>query len=145
MTNDVLFQISGQAALAGWLALALGWVAPVWSQRVAGLIVPLLLSVAYGGLILSFWTQAPGGFGSLDDVMALFTSPEIALAGWIHYLAFDLLVGAWEVRVARREGIAFLLVLPCLALTFLFGPAGFLLFGAVRGGRLLSAGREVRP
>jgi hypothetical protein len=146
MTNEVLFQFAGQAALAGWLALALGWVAPVWSQRIAGLIVPLLLSVAYAGLILSFWSRAPGGFGSLDAVMALFTSPEIALAGWIHYLAFDLLVGAWEVRVARREGIAFLLVLPCLALTFLFGPAGFLLFSAVRGGRLLTApAGEVRP
>ena len=52
--------------------------------------------------------------------MALFTSPEIALAGWIHYLAFDLLIGAWEVRVARREGIAYLLVLPCLLLVLLF-------------------------
>ena len=64
--------------------------------------------------------------------MALFTSPEIALAGWVHYLAFDLLVGAWEVRTAQREGLAFLLVLPCLLLTFLFGPAGFLLFNALR-------------
>ena len=65
----------------------------------------------------------------------LFTSPEIALAGWIHYLAFDLFVGAWEVRTARREGIAFLLVLPCLALTFLFGPAGFLVFSMLRAAR----------
>ena len=94
--------------------------------------VPVLLSVAYAGLVLAFWSRAPGGFGSLAEVMALFTMPEIALAGWIHYLAFDLLVGAWEVRTARREGIAFLLVLPCLALTFLFGPAGFLAFSALR-------------
>ena len=72
--------------------------------------------------------------------MALFTMPEIALAGWIHYLAFDLLVGAWEVRTARREGIAFLLVLPCLALTFLFGPAGFLAFSALRAARLAQRG-----
>ena len=72
--------------------------------------------------------------------MALFTMPEIALAGWIHYLAFDLLVGAWEVRTARREGIAFLLVLPCLALTFLFGPAGFLAFSALRAARAAQRG-----
>ena len=85
--------------------------------------------------MLAFWSRAPGGFGSLGEVMALFTMPEIALAGWIHYLAFDLFVGAWEVRTARREGIAFLLVLPCLVLTFLFGPAGFLVFLMLRAAR----------
>jgi hypothetical protein len=147
MTNDLLFQIAGQAALVGWAALALGRAAPVWSQRIAGAVVPLLLSIAYAGLILAFWSRAPGGFNSLGEVMALFTSAEIALAGWIHYLAFDLLVGAWEARVARREGIAFVLVLPCLALTFLFGPAGFLLFSAIRGARWLTGNlaKEVRP
>jgi hypothetical protein len=132
MPNDTVFQVVNMLALAGWLVLALAWLVPVWAERIAGLLVPVLLSVAYVGLVLAFWTRAPGGFGSLDAVMALFTMPEIALAGWIHYLAFDLLVGAWEVRTARREGIAFLIVLPCLALTFLFGPAGFLAFSALR-------------
>ena len=117
---------------AGWRWSSPGWT-PRWAERIAGLAVPVLLSIAYTGLVLAFWSRAPGGFGSLPDVMALFTMPEIALAGWIHYLAFDLLVGAWEVRTARREGIAFLLVLPCLALTFLFGPAGFLALQRAQG------------
>ena len=77
--------------------------------------------------------------------MALFTNPEIALAGWLHYLAFDLLIGAWEVRTARREAIPHLLVLPCLALTFLFGPAGFLPFLALRAARRLASPQEARP
>ena len=127
-------------ALAGWLALVVSWRLRGWAERIAELVVPLLLAVAYTGLVLAFWSRAPGGFGSLPEVMALFTMPEIALAGWIHYLAFDLLVGAWEVRTARREGIAFLLVLPCLALTFLFGPAGFLVFSALRAARLAQRG-----
>jgi hypothetical protein len=132
MDSEVVFGAVNMLALAGWAALVLGWRWPVWSQRVGGIAVPLLLAVAYAGLVLAFWSRAPGGFGSLAEVMALFTMPEIALAGWIHYLAFDLFVGAWEVRTARREGIAFLLVLPCLVLTFLFGPAGFLLFLMLR-------------
>lgn len=78
---------------------------------------------------------APGGFDSLPNVMLLFTKPEIALAGWIHYLAFDLFVGAWEVRTARAERIPFPLVVPCLALTFLFGPAGYLAFSTLRAAR----------
>ena len=66
--------------------------------------IPALLSIAYAALILAFWAGAPGGFDSLPNVMALFTIPEIALAGWVHYLAFDLFVGAWEVRTARARG-----------------------------------------
>ena len=60
---------------------------------------------------------------------------ESALAGWTHYLAFDLFIGAWEVRTARAERIPFLAVVPCLALTFLFGPAGYLAFSALRAAR----------
>ena len=85
--------------------LALTPLAPRIADRVAGLAIPALLSVGYAALILAFWSGAPGGFDSLPNVMLLFTRPEIALAGWVHYLAFDMLVGAWEVRVARREGI----------------------------------------
>lgn len=132
MAADTLFSIANTLALGGWIALLGSRFFPVLVQRVSGLAIPLLLSIAYAGLVLAFWSGAEGGFDSLDNVMRLFTSREIALAGWIHYLAFDLFLGAWQVRVAERERIAFLLVVPCLALTFLFGPAGFLAFSALR-------------
>lgn len=132
MTPDTLFPYTGPLALLGWLALALSPFAPRGADAVAALVIPTLLSVGYTALILVHWSSAPGGFGSLAEVMALFTNPAVALAGWVHYLAFDLFVGAWITRTARTEGIAHLLILPCLALTFLFGPAGFLLFTALR-------------
>ena len=105
LDTDVLFQVANPLALAGWLVLALSPLAPRLADRLAGLAIPTLLSVGYTALVLAFWTGAPGGFDSLPNVQALFTMPQIALAGWVHYLAFDLLVGAWEVRTARREGI----------------------------------------
>jgi hypothetical protein len=142
MTPDDLFQLANPLALTGWAVLALAPLLPGAADRIAGLLIPALFSVAYAALILAFWAGAPGGFDSLPSVMALFTSPEIALAGWVHYLAFDLLVGAWEVRTARREAIPHLLVLPCLVLTFLFGPAGFLLFLGIRAARRLAAPME---
>lgn len=140
MDASTLFGFASPLALAGWVALLLSWAMPVWADRIATLVIPGLLSLAYTGLILGFWSRAEGGFGSLAEVMQLFTSPEIALAGWLHYLAFDLFVGAWEVRTARREGIAFLLIVPCLVLTFLFGPAGFLAFAALRAARVAQRG-----
>ena len=112
--------------------LTLSPLAPRVAQTIAALLIPSLLSVTYAALLLVNWSTAPGGFGSLADVMALFTNPAIALAGWVHYLAFDLFVGAWITRTARTDKIPHMLILPCLALTFLFGPAGYLAFTALR-------------
>jgi hypothetical protein len=131
MPPDQIFQIANPLALLGWVTLTLAPLAPRTAQWVA-MAIPLALSVLYAGLILAFWATAPGGFGSLADVQALFTSREIALAGWLHYLAFDLFLGAWAVRTARAERIAHALVLPCLVLIFLFGPAGLLAFAILR-------------
>lgn len=132
MTPETLFALSGPVAMLGWLALLASPLAPRAAQMLAAVIVPLVLSVAYAGLILSHWTDAEGGFGSLTEVAKLFANPWLLLAGWLHYLAFDLFVGAWIVRRARAEGISHGFVLPCLVLTFLFGPAGFMLFSILR-------------
>ncbi len=132
MTPDDLFQLANPLALLGWIILAASPLSPRWAELIAGVAIPLVMAVGYTALILVHWSDATGGYGSLPDVMALFTSPAIALAGWVHYLAFDLFVGAWITRTARAEGIAHLFVLPCLVLTFLFGPVGFLSFFILR-------------
>lgn len=132
MTPDALFQIANTMALAGWIALAAAPLIPRLSLWIAGAAIPLALSVAYTGLALAYFAGAEGGYGSLPDVMALLSQPETALAGWIHFLAFDLFVGAWIIRRAREEGVTHWLALPCLGLTFMFGPAGFLAFTAIR-------------
>ena len=132
MNPDLLFQYANMIALTGWLTLLASPLAPTWTDRISGTLIPLLLAVAYTGLVLAFWSGAQGGFDSLANVEKLFQTREVVLAGWIHYLAFDLFIGAWAARTARAERIAFVLVLPCLALTFLFGPAGLLAFQSLR-------------
>lgn len=132
MNSDMIFQIANTTALAGWIVLLISPFIPNLADRISGLIIPALLSIAYTGLILAFFGSADGGFDTLDNVVKLFTVREMVLAGWIHYLAFDLFIGAWEVRTGRKDGMPFLLVLPCLPLTFIFGPAGLLLFFVLR-------------
>ena len=132
MPIDQVFQIANLTAMAGWVALLASPLMPGIADRIAATAIPLLLSVAYLGLVLAFWSGAEGGFDSLANVEKLFQTREIVLAGWLHYLAFDLFVGAWVTRTARTEGIAFWFVVPCLLLTFLFGPVGFLLFQVLR-------------
>jgi hypothetical protein len=139
MDAAALFQIANPIALIGWVVLLASPFMPRVADRISGLAIPLLFAVAYTGLIMAFWSSGQGGFDSLDNVALLFESRELLLAGWIHYLAFDLFVGAWIARTARDEGIRFWFVVPCLALTFLFGPAGYLLFNAIRAARLSTA------
>lgn len=129
---EQIFHVAGYLAMAGWLVLLLSPLKPKWADLAAGLVIPVLLSTAYAALVMAYFANSQGGFGSLPEVMQLFTQPGVALAGWIHYLAFDLFIGAWECRTARREGIAHWFVVPCLFLTFMLGPVGLLLFLAIR-------------
>lgn len=135
MPLDTLFALANVTALLGWATLALSPLAPRAALLLAGRIIPLALGTLYTGLILAFWSSAEGGFSSLPEVMTLFRQPEIALAGWVHYLAFDLFVGAWVAQTARAEAIPHSLTLPLLILTFLFGPAGFLGLQILRAAR----------
>jgi hypothetical protein len=132
MSPETLFSICSMLVLPGWLLLIFvpRW---KWSARViAGVVIPLLLGLIYLYLVATHFRASEGGFGSLAEVSKLFQNPYNLLAGWVHYLAFDLFIGSWEVRDARRLGIHHLLVVPCLVLTFLFGPVGLLLYFALR-------------
>ncbi len=146
MTADQVFSIANNVALLGWLLLiVLGprrWVAPL----VTGAILPLLFGILYAPLIAAHWSETPGGgFGSLSQVATLFSNRWLLLAGWVHYLAFDLFVGSWQVRDARAHRISHWLVIPCLILTFLFGPAGLLLYFILRLARVRTLRLDAAP
>lgn len=122
---DAVFSICSTLALIGWLLLV---AAPRHrlAHLAASVILPAALSTVYLLLIALYFPGAAGGFGSLTDVALLFSNPALLLAGWVHYLAFDLFIGAWEVRDSARSRVPHLLVVPCLLLTFLLGPIGLL-------------------
>lgn len=135
MSPDQLFSIANLLAVVSWVALAalprVRWVA----TTVTGFVVPLLFAGVYTVIVASTWLSSTGSFSTLDGVATLFAQPWVLLAGWVHYLAFDLLVGSWEVRDARERGIPRLFVIPCLFVTFMFGPAGWLRYRGVRAAR----------
>ena len=141
MKAEQIFSIVNLIALISWIILV---VAPRWivtRKIILSGAIPLLLSAAYLILIVLFFGKSEGGFGSLADVMKLFTNEWATLAGWIHYLAFDLFVGTWEVKDAQARGISHWFVIPCLFLTFMLGPIGFLLYSILR---LFLAKNEVK-
>lgn len=134
LTPDDLFRLANMLALAGWLCLALGVAlgVRVLSQTVAGLLIPAALSLGYTVIVAVNLSSAEGGFATLDGVASLFRSPWVLLAGWIHYLAFDLLIGGYIARDCEARGLPRWLLAPVLPLVFLLGPAGFLLWLGIR-------------
>ena len=128
--TDALFQILNTATLAAWLPLVF-LPRRRWATTVVPIVVPALLAVVYAGLLVVSLPGSDGGFASMAGVRALFANPHGLLAGWTHYLAFDLFIGGWELRDAQQRGIRHLVVVPALVLTFLVGPAGLLLYLAI--------------
>ena len=127
--------MAGALAAVGWLLLAIVPRRP-FAAHFAGVFIPMVLALLYLYLIATNLRDAEGGFGSLADVAALFSKRELLLAGWVHYLCFDLFIGAWEVRDSQRHEIPHLIVIPCLLMTFLLGPIGLLFYFLIRSAKL---------
>lgn len=133
ISPDALFRMANLLAIFGWAALAIAPLAGGRAEalrRFSGRALPLLFALLYVVLVVSNW--GPGGFGSLAEVRALFDVPQLLLAGWLHYLAFDLFVGAWISKRAEQLRMPAWLLLPLLGLTFLFGPGGLLGYALLR-------------
>jgi hypothetical protein len=129
---ETLFTAANASVLPAWLLLL---AAPRWKWTERLVMSGLwsgVLAVAYVVLVACNWRHLAGGMLHLADIARLFQQPYCLLAGWVHYLAMDLFVGAWQARDAARIGLPRLAVAACLALTFLLGPAGLLSYLVLR-------------
>ncbi len=133
MPLEILFKGANFAVLPFWLLLL---VAPRWRGTqllVHGPAVVLLLTPIYAYMLFGYGPSPQNvDMTTLYGVMSAFTAPHIVVAGWIHYLIFDLFIGAWEARDALRLHIPQLFVIPCLLATLVVGPVGLLLYVIVR-------------
>jgi hypothetical protein len=132
MTPDQLFTVANTVSLLCWILLAVlptrRWVTHV----VTGTAAPALFAAAYVTIVIAVLPRAEGSFSTLSGVAALFTNPWVLLAGWFHYLAFDLLIGTWEARDSVSRGVPRWLLVPCLFLTLMLGPMGWGAYMLVR-------------
>lgn len=142
MDWDAVFGLANMAAMAGWVVLVLAprhwpgaWVLPRW-------VVPVGLSVLYGALVMVHFAAAGGGYGSIAQVRQLFQSDAMLVAGWTHYLAFDLIAGAWIAQRMDKAGVHRVLQAGPLLAIFMFGPVGLLL-GLMTEGATRALARRV--
>jgi hypothetical protein len=128
MQPDQVFQLCNTLAMAGWIILI---TTPFWKNAdkfLIGILITLF-AVIYAWLIFSVFRPSDfKSFGSLDGVMQLFQNKTALTAGWVHYLAFDLMTGIFIRKNARIHGVSNWLVIPTLVLTFMLGPFGLLVY-----------------
>jgi len=133
MTPAQVFSICNMIVMPMWLLMI---IAPNWKPTKFLMdykVIPIILSVVYA-IYIGISISSGGGmdFGSLESVKQLFTKDNAVLAGWVHYLAFDLLIGMWMIKLNEKVGLHQLLMAPCLLGTFMMGPVGFLLFWIIK-------------
>ena len=136
MNYELAFTLVNASVVPAWLMLIF---LPRWSVTrifVHSMLYPLVLGVVYtvglGFSVFGGMGGEGGGFTTISAVRALFSTDMGILVGWTHYLLFDLFVGAWEARDARRRGFHHGLLIPCLFFTFMAGPLGLLLYVILR-------------
>jgi hypothetical protein len=127
MTPENIFQYTSTLALAGWILLIISYWFNI-DKWIAGIIITLLCIVYMYLVITNFDLDQTKNFSSLQGVKLLFSNDSLLLAGWVHYLAFDLLTGLFIKNNAIKCNISFWVVLPCLFFTFMLGPVGLLLY-----------------
>lgn len=127
MTPEGIFSLAGIAAMAGWALLILGPRRYGWLNAIPLWGIPAGLALVYALLVLGRFSGMGGGFDSLASVATLLSDDWALLAGWVHYLAFDLFVGAVMAARMDRVGVGRVVQAGLLGATFLLGPLGFLL------------------
>jgi Domain of unknown function (DUF4281) len=132
---EALFGIANAMAFLCWLALIFLPRKP-WLRTTIFFIVAFGLCLTYGGIAMTFFFRVEGGgFASIAQVQKLFLSEPVVLAGWIHYLAFDLFVGLWIAKHADMLGVPRIVQAIALIATFMFGPIGLLIYLAIEFSR----------
>lgn len=140
ITVDTLFSFSSQLAMFGWVVLIFFPRKLQLLNMLPKYIIPSLLSLTYAVLIMLYFFNTPGGFSTFQAVKTLFQTDSLLLAGWLHFLAFDLFIGAWIANKADSLGMSRLFQAPILFATFMLGPLGFIIFIGIRA--LMNTAKE---
>ena len=139
MTASIVFQIVNTLVLPAWLILIF-LPRKSWRKPVIYVLSMVMAALYIFYVIIGLGDMDMQSFNSLAGVKNMFTSDMAVLTGWIHYLVFDLLIGSWIVDQSKKNRISHLLIIPCLLLCFMFGPAGFLLYKLIQLVKLKKVG-----
>lgn len=127
----IIFKIANISVIPAWLLLIVIPRSTITRKVVHSYLYPVLLGVFYLFLLVVSW-GGEGGMDTLENLKLSFQRDEVLVLGWVHYLVFDLFIGAWIARDATANGIKHLSIIPSLVLTLFVGPVGLLSYLILR-------------
>mmetsp|Transcript_8341 Transcript_8341/g.20733 ORF Transcript_8341/g.20733 Transcript_8341/m.20733 type:complete len:162 (+) Transcript_8341:171-656(+) len=136
LSDDQLFQAQSIVIPAHLLLMFF----PTWKHTpTVTLAAAVVFSLLYVALIFGLPSEQPEGasFSTLDGVVAIFSIRANVFLGWVHYLAFDLMVNRWIIADAHTQKIPHLISAICIPFTFMLGPTGLVLYLALKSGYLV--------
>lgn len=136
MSLETAFLVVNTIVLPAWLMLAIAPRHATTDAIVHSALFPIFFGILYAGLMVVAFSSGAvptdADFTSLAGLTALLKTPLAALIGWIHYLTFDLFVGAWIARDSVRRGIGRPILVIALLFTLMTGPIGLWLYLTAR-------------
>ncbi|GAB2600242.1 ABA4-like family protein [Spirosoma areae] len=134
MSAEAVFKLANTLVLPQWLLMVFAprWFVTKWVMN--SYLIPVGLAVIYVIYLFSGGPVDFGAFGTLSGVKNLFATGAdgVMLAGWVHYLAFDLVAGTFVLRDSQEKAIPHWFIIIPLFFCFMLGPVGLLLYWLIR-------------
>ena len=132
LSLETTFAIANAWILPGWLLLvfARSW---KYTPLLIYYLIITVLAITYAWMLLTDISSFdPEAGSSLSNLALTFGNERVALLGWIHYLAFDMLAGLMIATDGRKTGIHPALMFIPLFFTLMTGPFGLLIYTVIR-------------
>lgn len=132
MHLDLALSLASAATCACWILLIVAPRARATRWVLRSDAVPLVLCVVYTALIARYIPGIFLKFDSLEHIHEMLEDRRLLLTSMLHFLAYDLLVGRAMLADAQARGISHARMVPCLVMSLLLAPVGYVMYAAVR-------------
>ena len=131
--TDTAYFLANASVVPVWALMVFAPRATLTERLTSTPLIPVLYGMLYITLVIAhFFIGGEGDMWTLDGLRLSFTRDLVLLLAWVHYLCFDMVVGMWALRDAKRLQLSWWMVGPCLVLMLFLGPAGFVCYVLVR-------------
>ena len=134
-THNQILHAVNLGSLPAWISLVF---LPRWRHtKTITLAIAVAYSVMYVMLAYVLFSKAlfaidPMAFSTTEGLSRMFAESTSVLAGWAHFIVFDLWTARYFVLDSGRANIPHLAVVPCILGCMFFGPLGLLTYVTVK-------------
>lgn len=134
-THNQILHAVNLGSLPAWISLVL---LPRWRHTKT---ITTAIAVAYSFLYVvlayvlfskAMFAMDLNAFSTTAGLTQMFTDATSVLAGWAHFIVFDLWTARFFVLDSARSNIPHLAVVPCILGCMFFGPLGLLTYVTVK-------------